>query len=174
MADDSNDESLRAAQRDAGVDRRLDVFDNPDLRADPGLRLDLRLATRRSMPPLWRRQQKALPDCAATFRDAIRAKRAGDTATYEQCMARLVAFFTSNDAAPARSPDEVRRAFGLSVDAVFADATTAETQQRFAWLDHDATQRACNAPVDVDRIDVLADANRERQRLSASAGNNGE
>lgn len=152
-----------AAQLEADVDERL----NPTLVAayndDPGLRLDARDLTRRSMPQLWRHRSSSaatsdVPNAAELLATAVRARRADDTVTYEACMLQLVSFFTDPiTAAPARSPDEVRRAFSLAVDDAFIDETARE-RKRFAWLDGNATWQACYADVDTNHLDVFKDA----------------
>lgn len=92
---------------------------------DAGLLFDIRLLTRESAPPFSAaasfssasgfRSPSTLLDCDYLLQKAAEAKRNGRMEEYEKRMRALVRFF--GNYGPARSPQQVRRAFRLSASA---------------------------------------------------------
>lgn len=121
---------------------------------DTGLDADLRLVTRRSMPPLLENNTDAPPgNCAALLNSAIAARRAGNNAQYEHAMQRIVAFFMTSNT--ARTPQEVRAAFALSDIATAGDTRGEDPAcNAFCWLDAERVRAAVLAPVDVTKFDL--------------------
>ena len=155
--------TLAEVIRDVAVDARcLELADD-----DFGLAHDLRLVTRRSLPTLWPGQYDAashtaqtVPDCAAIVKRAARYRREQRIEDYERCMRALQAFFVCDDAAPARTPAEVRAAFGLTSNGTDERVQRNEQHVRrlAPFLDRKATWKACCAPVDMSQVDALANA----------------
>ena len=119
-------------------------------------------------PPSYDAAQacRTLPDCAQLVRRAARYKRQQRMDEYEQCMRMLVEFFVCDDAAPARTPSEVRAAFGLNKrnDGAAEDECVKRNEQRLCklapFLDRSKTWNACCAPIDTSQMDALANANK--------------
>lgn len=131
------------------------------LESDLGARFDKRLLTRQSAPPLWS-TENTLPDCAALVRRASRAKANGETAKYEAYMQQLVRFFENH--APARTPDQVRRAFQLGQPTESDSQIQKQVEREMPFLDAKATKHICCAKIDVSKIDALHQAEKERKK----------
>jgi len=157
---------LQEVENDLAVDLRCADLAQGDL----GLRHDIRLLTRRSMPTLWPNvneppAKQAVPDCAALVERAARYKRQQRFQEYEECMQALLAFFLCNEAAPARTPAEVRAAFRLDT-AVAQDVCVQRNEQRLQrlakFLERNATWQACCGSIDMTQVDALVNAGAER------------
>ena len=148
---------------DAFADLDIDPTCAERANGDAGLAFDIRLLTRRSAPPLWRQarndgEQPPPPpfiNCYELVCRAARYRAANRVDDYDQCMRALVRFFVDGDAAPARTPAQVRCAFRLPPPSTADAQAERRVLNAMRYLDGDAVRAACCGNVNVDDIDAL-------------------
>lgn len=131
-----------------------------------GAALDVRMATRTSMPPLFspaRQQQEGanVPDLNQLIQRAHSYKCSGNTALYEACMDQMVGFFVNGKAGSGRTPLQVAKAFSLPLHAGIAE----QVMNEMPFLNQDQVRNVCklDAKIDIDQFDVLIEAEKQRK-----------
>lgn len=129
-----------------------------------GAALDVRMATRTSMPPLLSPAQKngaMIQDLNQLVQRAYKYKCSGDNALYEACMEQMVGFFVNGDAGSGRTPEQVARAFFLPFNLDIAQ----QVMNEMPFLDQNQVRHVCklDTKIDIDQFDVLIEAEKQRK-----------